>query len=80
VHKLMDALWAYHTAFKTPSGISPYKVIYGYPCHLFVELKRRSWRAIRTLDYCLNAIGEKRKLSLNELEEIRRGAYDYTRL
>ena len=78
--KLIDALWAYHTAFKKHLGMPPYTVIYRQPCHLPIELESRTWWAIRTLNFDLNVVSEKRRLSLNELGEIRRETYDNTRL
>ncbi|GJX11985.1 reverse transcriptase domain-containing protein [Tanacetum coccineum] len=41
--KLDDALWAFHTAYKTPIRCTPYKLIYGKASHLPIELEHKAY-------------------------------------
>ena len=78
--KLEDALWAYRTAYMSPIGMSPYKIVYGKQCHLPLELEYKAMWAIKKLNFDFQAIKEKRFLQLNELEELRNEAYYNARI
>ncbi|GJT36803.1 reverse transcriptase domain-containing protein [Tanacetum coccineum] len=55
--KFDDALWAFRTAYKTPTGTTPYKLIYGKNCHLPFEIKHRAYWALKNYNPDLIAAG-----------------------
>ena len=78
--KLDDALWAYRTVYKTPIGMFPYRIVFGKPCHLPLELEYKAMRAIKKLNCDFQDAKEERLLQMNELKELRNEAYDNARI
>nr|GEY19372.1 reverse transcriptase domain-containing protein [Tanacetum cinerariifolium] len=60
--KLEDALWAFRTAYKTPIGCTPYKLVYEKSCHLPIELEHKAYWALKHVNFDLKTAGDHRKL------------------
>ncbi|CAH9102258.1 unnamed protein product [Cuscuta epithymum] len=73
--KLDDALWAFRTAYKTPIGTTPFRLVYGKSCHLPVEVEHRALWALNTVCLDSSSAGKERFFQLNELDEWRAQAF-----
>nr|GFD23440.1 reverse transcriptase domain-containing protein [Tanacetum cinerariifolium] len=69
--KLDDALCACRTAYKTPIGCTPYKLVYVKSCHLPIELEHKAYWALKHVNFDLKIASDHWKLQLNELNEFR---------
>ncbi|GJX10336.1 reverse transcriptase domain-containing protein [Tanacetum coccineum] len=78
--KLDDALWAFRTAYKTPIGTTPYRLLYGKTCYLTFEIEHRAYWALRSCNSDLKLAREKQFLQLHELDELRLHAYENSKL
>ncbi|KAJ9560980.1 hypothetical protein OSB04_006140 [Centaurea solstitialis] len=78
--KLEDALWAYRTAYKTPIGSTPYRMLYGKACHLPFEFEYKALWALKKVHMDDTESGRERLISLHELEELRSLAYENSKI
>ena len=71
---------AYRTAYKTPIRMSPYRIVFGKPCHIPLELEYKAMWDIKKLNCDFQASKEKVLLQMNEPEELKNEAYDNAKI
>ncbi|GKB09743.1 reverse transcriptase domain-containing protein [Tanacetum coccineum] len=72
----LRSTWPFRTAYKTPIGCTPYKLVYGKACHLPIELEHKAYWALKHTNFDIKTAGDHRKVQLNELNELRDHAYE----
>nr|GEZ24219.1 reverse transcriptase domain-containing protein [Tanacetum cinerariifolium] len=78
--KFNDALWAFRTAYKTPTGCTLFRMVYKKACHLPVEIEHKAHWALKQCNMDLTAAVKNRFMELNEIIELRDEAYENTRI
>ncbi|GJY31466.1 reverse transcriptase domain-containing protein [Tanacetum coccineum] len=78
--KLNDALWTFRTAYKTPTGCTPFRMVCEKACHLPVEIEHKAYWALKQCNMDLTATTKNHFMELKELLELRDRAYENTRI
>nr|GEV45422.1 RNA-directed DNA polymerase homolog [Tanacetum cinerariifolium] len=68
------------TTYKTPTGCTPFRMVYGKACYLLVKIEHKAYWALKQCNMDLTATAKNRFMELNESMELRDGAYENTRI
>ncbi|GJR30390.1 reverse transcriptase domain-containing protein [Tanacetum coccineum] len=71
---------AFRTAYKTPIGCTPFRMVYEKACHLPVEIEHKAYWALKQCNMDLTIAAKNRFMELNELIELQDRAYENTRI
>ncbi|GJV88446.1 reverse transcriptase domain-containing protein [Tanacetum coccineum] len=77
-NKLDDVLWAFRTAYKSPIGSTPLRIVYGKACHLLMEMEHKANWSLKNVNLDLDTAEKHRYLKLNKLAELRNEAYEHS--
>nr|GEW03903.1 hypothetical protein [Tanacetum cinerariifolium] len=61
-NKLDNALSSFRTAFKTPIGCTPYKLVYRKACDLPIEREHKAYWALKHCKFNLKTVGDHQKV------------------
>ncbi|GJU98019.1 retrovirus-related pol polyprotein from transposon TNT 1-94 [Tanacetum coccineum] len=71
---------ANETAYKTPTWCTPFRLVHEKACHLPVEIEHKAHWALKQCNMNLTLASESHLMQLNELAELRDGAYENTKI
>ncbi|GJT47033.1 reverse transcriptase domain-containing protein [Tanacetum coccineum] len=67
------------TTYKAPIRSTPFRIVYRKACHLLIEMEDKAYWALKKINLDLDAAGKRRVLQLNQLDELRKEAYEHSR-
>ncbi|XP_057747173.1 uncharacterized protein LOC130966394 [Arachis stenosperma] len=67
-------------AYKTPLGMSPFRIVYGKAYHVLVEIEHKAYWVVKQCNIDFTKTGITRKLQLEELKCLRMEAYENARI
>nr|GEU73180.1 reverse transcriptase domain-containing protein [Tanacetum cinerariifolium] len=67
--KLDDALWAFRTAFKTPIGCTPYKLVYEKACRLPIKLEHKAYWALKHANFDLQTAEKTKRIHDSKIKD-----------